>query len=640
MGIRRKLALVISGIMILLIVVVGILTRMSQNRLLNITINNNMESIVSLVNDVLYQKALQASSVGFTIANLPVVRKSVMEMERDAVVEQIVPVYDALRAELGVSVIHIRAPYNVSFLRAHNIERYGDSTSRQAVLSATDQKKPITGFERGNYGMGMRGWVPIMDESRVIGNVETNIDFTSELLEEIKKISNVDLAVYVPGEQGYSRLTETGGFTTDVNPQLLLTAEKGMSEIWLDRDGAQVLFPVKGYEGDLLAIIRVLMDISEYNSQITSESRRLVTVMFVLGLIATIIICSLVSVLLKPVGVTTAMLKDISEGNGDLTRRLEVRSKDEIGELSGYFNKFIEKLQSLILSVTGNADTVANASSELSATSTHISANAEEIRAQTSTVASATEQATTNISSISSAAEEMSFSTNTVASAIEEMSASLNEVSRNCQKELQIAAQANVHAKNSKEVMDKLGIAAKSIGKVVEVINDIADQTNLLALNATIEAASAGEAGKGFSVVANEVKELAKQTAQATQEIEGQITDMQSNTESAVKAIEAVSMVIEEVNSISQTIVSAVEEQSATINEIAQNVSGVSAGAQEVSKNVSESATGLTEVSSTIAGVNNAVADTAKEIGQVKLRAAELAKLSENLKLLLGQFRI
>jgi methyl-accepting chemotaxis protein len=188
--------------------------------------------------------------------------------------------------------------------------------------------------------------------------------------------------------------------------------------------------------------------------------------------------------------------------------------------------------------------------------------------------------------------------------------------------------------------MDKLGEAAKSIGKVVDVINDIADQTNLLALNATIEAASAGDAGKGFAVVAGEVKELAKQTAQATQEIQKQIEGMQSNTILAINAIESVSEVIEKVNVISQTIVSAVEEQSATVNEISRNVSGVSTGAQEVSKNVTESAKGLSDVSSAITGVNIAVKETAKGIVQVKTSTVELSKLSENLKKLLKQFKI
>jgi methyl-accepting chemotaxis protein len=188
--------------------------------------------------------------------------------------------------------------------------------------------------------------------------------------------------------------------------------------------------------------------------------------------------------------------------------------------------------------------------------------------------------------------------------------------------------------------MDKLGNAAKSIGKVIDVINDIADQTNLLALNATIEAASAGSAGKGFAVVANEVKELAKQTAIATSEIQKQIEDMQTNTGSSIKAIEQIAAAIEEVNQLSQTIVSAVEEQSATINEIAKNFNYVNSGTMEVADNVALSAKGLSEISSTVVNVNNTVSDTTTGIKQVNQSAEELAKLSENLKKLLSQFKI
>jgi methyl-accepting chemotaxis protein len=359
------------------------------------------------------------------------------------------------------------------------------------------------------------------------------------------------------------------------------------------------------------------------------------------SLVVTIVVSLLFSrSLSKPLNNTVAALKDIAMGNGDLTRRLGANTRDEVGEIARYFNMFAGNLQAMIRNINTSSNTVASSATDLSTVSTQIAANAEEMSTQTSTVASATEEATANINSISAAADKMSSSANSVATAIEEMSASLTEVSRNCQKELQIAAVANSHAKHSKDVMDQLGTAAKTIGKVVEVINDISDQTNLLALNATIEAASAGEAGKGFSVVANEVKELAKQTAQATHEIQKQVEDMQSNTESAVKAIESVAKVIEEVNVISQTIVSAVEEQSTTINEISRNVSGVNSGAQEVSKNVAESATGLSEVASTIDGVNAAVADTAKGIAHVKTSADELSKLSRELKVLLGHFKI
>ncbi len=334
-----------------------------------------------------------------------------------------------------------------------------------------------------------------------------------------------------------------------------------------------------------------------------------------------------------------ASIQQIAD-QGDLTNRIQIEYQDEIGDMGMSINTFIQKLQNILVSITRHAETVATAATELTAISTQIAANAEEMDAQTSSLVSSTELATTNINSISTAAEEMSSSADSVATAIEEMSSSLNEVSRNCQKELQIATEANTHARNSKEVMDKLGSAAKSIGKVIEVINDIADQTNLLALNATIEAASAGDAGKGFAVVANEVKMLAKQTAQATQEIHRQIAEMQTNTDSAVNTITAVTDVIEEVNIISHTIVSAVEEQSATINEISRNVSGVNTGTREVSKNVAESAAGLTEVSSTITGVNSAVADTVRGIVQIKTSATELSELSEGLKELLVQFKI
>lgn len=400
--------------------------------------------------------------------------------------------------------------------------------------------------------------------------------------------------------------------------------------------------PIFDSDSNVIGILFIGIPMREIDTVIRANHIAAITTILVIVVIGLLVIFgalwSLTKSLFLPLRETIDGIQYVSRG--DLTKQIKVRGADEIGMVSSDFNDFTRRLRDSIGGIAQSAETVASSSTELSATSTMISDNADKVTHQASSAAAATEQAATNVSSISSAVEQISSSAESVATAIEQLNASLNGVSQSCRQELKIAAEANEHAKKGKDVMETLGTAAQSIGRVIEVINDIADQTNLLALNATIEAASAGEAGKGFAVVANEVKELAKQTALATKEIEGQIDEMQANTQSAVGAIEAVSKVIEEVNSISQTIVVAVEEQSATVSEVAHNVSGLSSGVQEVSKNVSESATGLSEVSSKISGVNTSIADTAKGVAQVKSSAKELANLSENLRALLAHFKV
>ncbi len=358
-------------------------------------------------------------------------------------------------------------------------------------------------------------------------------------------------------------------------------------------------------------------------------------------------ISGLLSLLLGII-ITRSIIKPLSLGvgfanamaNGDLTQKLDIEQKDEMGQLANSLNNMAENLKDKFKEISSSSTNVASASEELSAVSNEIAASAEEMTSQSNTVSSATEQSVANVNNISAAAEQMSSGVNTVATAIEEMSSSLNEVAKNCIKESQIATNANNQAKSTREEMERLGVSSKEIGKVIEVINDIADQTNLLALNATIEAASAGEAGKGFAVVANEVKELAKQTAQATEQISSQIEDMQNNTTTVVKAIEDITKIIEEINEISHTIVSAVEEQSATINEIAKNVGGASSAATEISRNVGESARGLSEVSSNILGVSKAASDTATGVQNIKQSSQELAKLAIGLQKIVGQFKV
>jgi methyl-accepting chemotaxis protein len=364
---------------------------------------------------------------------------------------------------------------------------------------------------------------------------------------------------------------------------------------------------------------------------------------FVLVCVISTLLCIFLGIIItrsitRPLSLGVSFASGLSKG--DLTQKIPLDQEDEVGQLAKSLNGMAANLKEKIKEITGNSTTLSTASEELSAVATQLSANAEEMTAQSNTVASATEQATANVNNISAAAEEMSTGVSTVATAIEEMSSSLNEVAKNCQKESQIATNANNQAKSTRDLMERLGVSSKEIGKVIDVINDIADQTNLLALNATIEAASAGDAGKGFAVVANEVKELAKQTAQATEQISNQIEEMQTSTGSAVTAIEEITKIIEEINEISHTIVSAVEEQTATINEIAKNVGGASQAATEIAKNVGESAKGLSEVSSNIQGVNKASTDTAGGVQNIKQSSLDLAKLAAGLQKIVAQFKV
>ena len=262
-------------------------------------------------------------------------------------------------------------------------------------------------------------------------------------------------------------------------------------------------------------------------------------------------------------------------------------------------------LKATMESVTQSAQSLASASEELSAVAQQMSSNSEETSAQSNVVASASEQVSKNVA--------------TVAASAEEMSASVREIAKNANDAARVATSAVKVAEDTNKTISKLGESSTEIGKVIKVITSIAQQTNLLALNATIEAARAGEAGKGFAVVANEVKELAKQTAAATEDISGKIEAIQNDTKGAVSAIAEIAKVIGQINDISNTIASAVEEQAATTNEIARNATEAAKGSTEISKNitnVSQAARSTTE------GANNTLS-----------AAQELSKLSAGLKL-------
>ncbi|SLM32912.1 putative Related to methyl-accepting chemotaxis protein [Desulfamplus magnetovallimortis] len=345
-------------------------------------------------------------------------------------------------------------------------------------------------------------------------------------------------------------------------------------------------------------------------------------------------------VFVKPINDVIASLNDISQGNGDLTKRLYVRSRDELGELSELFNLFIGKLQSMIQEISHGVNTLSISSAQLSSISEQMSLESSRTSEKSNTVEAAAEEMTENMTSISAAMEESSINTNTVATAAEEMTATINEIAKNAEVARKISKDAVSQVTDSTQKMNVLGEAARSIGKVVETITDISEQVNLLSLNATIEAARAGEAGKGFAVVANEIKELAKQTSEASMDIKEKIDNIQDSASGSLAGITKISTVINDVNEIISTIATAVEEQSSATREIADNINQASCGIQEVNRNVGQSSTVADQITRDISEVNQSAADITEQSSRVKVSAEELSHLAAALNEMVGRFKV
>ena len=297
---------------------------------------------------------------------------------------------------------------------------------------------------------------------------------------------------------------------------------------------------------------------------------------------------------------------------GDLTVQVPVKGEDAIGQMGEGLQRFLNNLKEIMARFTESAQNLSSSSEELSATSQQMAGNAEETSTQAGVVSAASEQVSKNIQ--------------TAAAGAEEMTASIGEIAKNSNEAATIAKEAVSVAGSANETIKTLGEASVEIGKVIKVITSIAQQTNLLALNATIEAARAGEAGKGFAVVANEVKELAKQTAQATEDISQRIEAIQAGSEGAVEAIGKVSTIIGTINDISSTIAAAVEEQTVTTNEITRNVSEASRGSGEIAENIT--------------GVATAAQNTTTGANDTLGAAKGLSEMASKLQQLVDQFKV
>jgi methyl-accepting chemotaxis protein len=339
-------------------------------------------------------------------------------------------------------------------------------------------------------------------------------------------------------------------------------------------------------------------------------SRLLALVVAAIGLIIMIAFAiPLVRSILKPVRRLGEVVDALAKG--DLTVRSGITSRDELGVMAAHLDSSLDSLRESMGTIAADADMLASASAELSAVAGTIADAAGGTNAQTASAAAEAEEISRNVQSVAAGSEEMGLA--------------IREISRNTSESAQVANVAVTEAARATETMRQLGESSAEIGNVIKLITAIAEQTNLLALNATIEAARAGEMGKGFAVVASEVKDLAQETAKATEDIGARVAAIQQGTSGAVEVISRISEVINQINEFQTTIASAIEEQTATTG--------------EMSRSIGEVASGSTRIAANIADVSNGAATSAEGVEQTRQASNEVARTAEELRNLVGAFK-
>ncbi|NOQ46444.1 MAG: HAMP domain-containing protein [Desulfobulbaceae bacterium] len=390
------------------------------------------------------------------------------------------------------------------------------------------------------------------------------------------------------------------------------------------------------------AITKRVQKIEQASTQTMKKTLRSLFIIIAVAGCALLVSCIIFFAILFSVCKRLQQLHAYSEkvAAGDLTRQSGLQGTDEIGSIAASLDRMTQSIRTMINKLAHNSNQLHSSSLHLTQTSESMDNQVHHVSEKSNTVAVAAEEMSVNMNNVASTVDQASASIMTIAGALEEITANILGITKSSEEAKQITEEAVEQSQEASEKVNELGDAAHKIGKVTETIIEISEQTNLLALNATIEAARAGEAGKGFAVVANEIKELAKQTSNATIDIRQSVAQIQSSTDETVQQITSITDIISRTSDIVHRISKSVEEQSHTTSEITAKIRETQNGIVEMSENVSQSSVVANEVAGDIAEVNQSSGELSKNSIQVRDNARELISLAEELKTLMNTFKV
>jgi methyl-accepting chemotaxis protein len=585
--------------------ILGTFSVVQQRSLMQLALDQQLKLQYESVIAALDYEGRAALAVSAVIATLPPVTEAVAKGDRDALMALLQGSLASLKQQ-GMPLISFHTPPATAFFRVHEPKLFGEDISarRKTVVESNKTGQPIVGVEPGRDSLGIFAMTPIMRDGKSIGVADIGVTFGKQFVDSAKRRFGVDLAVHRFDGKGFASIASTLGDSPVATPDELKSVfDGGMLRRDATLNGhpaALYLGQIKNYAGQPVAVIELVKDTTEYEAAAASSQRHLIfgTVAILAG--AVLLAFLLGRGLSRPLTAITAVMNRLSSGDTDLTIPGGER-KDELGTMALAVDVFRRNMiEARALRETQEA---AKTQAELEKKAL-LRQMADRFESDVKSVVGAVAQATADMQRVAgeitasvngtsqraaaaaAASEEASASVGTVATATEELASSVAEIGRQVTHSSGVAEDAVVKAGQTTEMVASLTAAGEKIGDVLRLISAIASQTNLLALNATIEAARAGDAGRGFAVVASEVKELASQTAKATEEIAGQVTAIQSATGDCVMAIGGISDTIREISGIATTIAAAVEQQDSATREIARSVQQAAAGTSEVSVNV------------------------------------------------------